>query len=40
MLGTTLILFPFMFTGRLLNRWEGAILLIIYGVYLRLLLAA
>jgi cation:H+ antiporter len=40
MLGTTLILFPFMFTGRLLNRWEGCILLIAYGVYLWLLLAA
>ncbi len=40
MLGTTLVLFPFMFTGRLLNRWEGAALLILYGVYLWLLLAA
>jgi cation:H+ antiporter len=40
MLGTTLILFPFMFTGRLLNRWEGVTLLILYSVYLWLLLAA
>jgi cation:H+ antiporter len=39
MLGTTLVLFPLMFTGRLLNRFEGAALLILYGVYLGLLLA-
>jgi cation:H+ antiporter len=39
MLGTTLILFPFMFTGRLVNRWEGSVLLVLYGVYLWQLLA-
>ncbi|HJQ79136.1 MAG TPA: calcium/sodium antiporter [Lacipirellulaceae bacterium] len=40
MFGTTLTLFPFMFTGRLLNRWEGIALLVLYGIYLWLLLAA
>jgi cation:H+ antiporter len=40
MLGATLLLFPFMFTSRLVNRWEGGVLLVIYGVYLWQLLAA
>ena len=40
MLGATLILFPLMFTGRLVSRWEGSVLLILYGVYLWYLLAA
>jgi len=39
MLGSTLLLFPFMFTGRLVNRWEGGVLLALYGVYLWRLLA-
>jgi len=33
MLGITFIILPFMFTGKHLERWEGAILLVIYGVY-------
>jgi cation:H+ antiporter len=39
MLGTTLLLFPLMFTGRAVNRWEGAALLVLYCVYLSQLLA-
>jgi cation:H+ antiporter len=39
MLGTTLLLFPLMFTSRRVNRLEGAVLLIVYGVYLSQLLA-
>ena len=39
MLGSTLLLFPFMFTGRLVNRWEGGVFLALYGVYLGRLLA-
>jgi cation:H+ antiporter len=39
MLGSTLVLLPFMFTGRLVNRWEGGVLLALYGVYLWQLLA-
>jgi cation:H+ antiporter len=39
MLGSTLILFPFMITGRLVSRWEGGMLLALYGVYLCQLLA-
>jgi cation:H+ antiporter len=38
MLGVTLLLFPVMFTGMRVNRWEGALLLGIYVVYLALLL--
>jgi cation:H+ antiporter len=40
MLGVTLLLFPIMFTGLRVNRWEGAVLLGVYGVYLWLLLSA
>ena len=39
MLGSTLVLFPFMFTSRLVNRWEGGVLLVLYGVYVWQLLA-
>jgi len=39
MLGVTLLLFPLMFTGRRVARWEGALLLATYGLYLALLLA-
>lgn len=38
MLGVTLLLFPVMFTGRVVNRWEGALLLLVYATYLGLLL--
>jgi cation:H+ antiporter len=38
MLGSTLLLFPLMFTSRLVSRREGAVLLIVYGVYLSQLL--
>jgi cation:H+ antiporter len=40
MLGVTLLLFPLMFTSRRINRWEGVLLLVVYGVYLTLLLTA
>jgi cation:H+ antiporter len=40
MLGVTLLLFPVMFTGLRVNRWEGVLLLAVYGVYLGLLLRA
>lgn len=40
MLGITLLLFPIMYTGRRVNRWEGLLLLAVYGVYLGLLLKA
>ena len=39
MLGATLVLVPFMLTGRRVSRLEGAVLLAIYGVYLGLLIA-
>lgn len=39
MLGATLVLVPFMLTGRCISRLEGAVLLAIYGVYLGLLIA-
>jgi cation:H+ antiporter len=39
MLGVTLLLFPLMFTGLRINRWEGCLLLGTYGVYLTLLIA-
>jgi cation:H+ antiporter len=38
MLGSTLLLFPLMFTSRLVSRREGAVLLIVYGIYLSQLL--
>lgn len=38
MLGVTLLLFPVMFSGRVVNRWEGALLLLVYAVYLGMLL--
>lgn len=38
MLGVTMLLFPIMFTGLRVNRWEGAVLLAVYGLYLALLL--
>ncbi len=38
MLGVTLLLFPLMFTRLRISRWEGAFLLVVYGVYLTLLL--
>lgn len=40
MLGVTLLLFPVMFTGLRVNRWEGALLLAVYGVYIGILLKA
>jgi len=40
MLGFTLLLFPLMFTGLRLARWEGGLLLGGYGVYLGLLLTS
>ncbi|MCI0682293.1 MAG: calcium/sodium antiporter [Gemmataceae bacterium] len=39
MLGLTLLLFPIMFTGMRVSRWEGAVLLAVYGTYLWLLLS-
>jgi cation:H+ antiporter len=39
MLGTTLLLFPIMWTGRRVSRLEGGALLGIYGLYLSLLLS-
>jgi len=39
MLGVTLLLFPVMFTGLRVSRWEGGVLLAVYVVYLWLLLA-
>jgi cation:H+ antiporter len=38
MLGVTLLLFPLMFTGMRINRWEGLFLLGCYAVYMALLL--
>ena len=38
MLGVTALLFPLMFTGRRVNRWEGAVLWTAYCVYIGLLL--
>ena len=40
MLGTTLLLFPIIFTGGRVNRWEGAFLILVYVAYLTLLLWA
>ena len=39
MLGVTLLLYPIMFTRLLVSRWEGALLLSVYGVYIALLLS-
>jgi cation:H+ antiporter len=38
MLGVTLLLFPLLYTGRRVNRWEAWVLIATYGVYLGLLL--
>jgi cation:H+ antiporter len=38
MLGVTLLLFPIMFTGLRVNRWEGGLLLAAYCLYLGILL--
>jgi len=38
MLGITLLLFPIMFTGFRVSRWEGGLLLAVYGTYMALLL--
>ena len=38
MLGVTLLLFPLIFTGRQVMRWEGALMLAAYVAYLSLLL--
>ncbi len=35
MVGTALLLFPLMISGRRVSRWEGAVLLAAYSVYLR-----
>jgi cation:H+ antiporter len=40
MLGVTLLLFPLMFTGLRVNRWEGGLLLSIYALYIGLVLAS
>jgi cation:H+ antiporter len=39
MLGVTLLLLPLLLTGRRVSRWEGAVLIGVYGVYIGLLLA-
>lgn len=38
MLAVTALLFPLMYTGSRINRWEGALLLVAYGAYLTFLL--
>lgn len=38
MLGVTLLLFPVMWSGFKVNRWEGGVLITTYGVYIALLL--
>jgi cation:H+ antiporter len=38
MLGVTALLFPLMFTGRRINRWEGGLLVAVYLTYTALLL--
>jgi cation:H+ antiporter len=38
MLGVTLLLFPILLTGNQVKRWEGGLLLAVYGVYLAVLL--
>jgi hypothetical protein len=39
MLGVTLLLFPILFTGLRVSRWEGGLLLTTYCIYLGLLLS-
>ncbi len=39
MLGVTLLLFPIIFIGRSIARWEGVLLLASYGLYLAVLLS-
>lgn len=39
MMAVTLLLLPVMFTGLRVNRWEGGLLLVIYGAYLGVLLS-
>jgi cation:H+ antiporter len=39
MLGITLLLFPIIFSGRRIVRWEGVLLFSVYGTYLGFLLA-
>ena len=39
MLGVTLLLFPLIFTGRRIARWEGVALLAAYGLYIAVLLS-
>ena len=38
MLGITLLLFPIMFTGGRVNRWEGGLLLATYVTYISVVL--
>jgi cation:H+ antiporter len=38
MLGVTILLFPLMYTGLRINRWEGGLLLVVYVVYMSVLL--
>ncbi len=38
MLGLTLLLFPLMYTGRSIKRWEGSLLMAVYVIYVVLLL--
>lgn len=38
MFGVTVLLFPLMYTGLRINRWEGAVLLAVYAAYLAVLL--
>lgn len=38
MMGVTVLLFPLMFTGLRVNRWEGALLLLVYACYLSMIL--
>lgn len=40
MMGVTLLLFPLIFTGSRISRWEGGLLLAAYGAYLWMLLQA
>jgi cation:H+ antiporter len=40
MLGVTVLLFPVMATGLQVRRWEGAVLIAVYGAYVALLLLA
>jgi Ca2+/Na+ antiporter len=39
MLGATLLMFPVIFTGRRVSRWEGFLLLAFYALYLGVLLS-